>query len=429
MSSKKVFISASSEPFEAGVQLAASEVDKGKFSVRRPLRGIVLKKDSYATLSVINEFGEVRELTNESVGVEPVGGRTSNFLLTGVREDRTERAQVVNTFGDSYIYFYGQNPPSISGVGLLINTADFQWSSEFWDNYEKNFRGTALARTRRRVILEWDEELVCGYFLRASISEDSEKRNIKTLNFQMVVTDRLSKHIFSTKLPEEEAVSLDQLNSFRERMRGITTATYENRIAIMEAYAKSQSEKYEGFLGTIQEGVDTVKGAIGYLDRAMDSVQDFLFGSPLTIPKGYAASEYMTGPVEYAAGSIDPSTGLPEISFSDEGGALSRTVTLSGEFSKPTLGFVRNTHTDPHFYTNKDEYLTGDTFPGLEQQLANAKTAANLTFPDRELEDRAKAMLEKFGLEEPSDPSVAGVLAGKAAFAVIGAGAQAIKFR
>ena len=54
----------------------------------------------------------------------PAAAAWTDWILQGVREARMEKTQVVETFGDSYLYAFGEKPRVLAFQGLLMNTAD-----------------------------------------------------------------------------------------------------------------------------------------------------------------------------------------------------------------------------------------------------------------------------------------------------------------
>ena len=119
-------------------------------AVRRPLRGIEEKNDTYAVMRVITSDGN--EIPLFDSGGSPSflkskgkGQRGySNFLIQNLREARAEKSQIIQTFGEAYVFFFGEQPRAIQFNGYLLNTVDFNWKAEWWENYERYLRGTAL---------------------------------------------------------------------------------------------------------------------------------------------------------------------------------------------------------------------------------------------------------------------------------------------
>ena len=117
--------------------------------VRRPNSGTQLDKDTFASLSVVTSAGAAVPLldaggTPDDKGAQATSTRYTNFLLQSVSEDRMEKQQILETFGEPYIFFFGERPRILNFQGILINTFDFNGEAEWWHNYDNYLRGTKL---------------------------------------------------------------------------------------------------------------------------------------------------------------------------------------------------------------------------------------------------------------------------------------------
>lgn len=160
----------------------------GRSIARRPTRGIEIKEDTYAYLKVVMSNGESLPLLDSS---SPDGESTAgytNFILQSVQEQRMEKHQIVETFGESYIFFFGESPRFLSCTAVLINSHDFNWRAEWWHNYENYLRGTKLVELGARCYMFWDDNVVEGYMLDAMAGEVSETPYSVSLTFRYFVT-------------------------------------------------------------------------------------------------------------------------------------------------------------------------------------------------------------------------------------------------
>jgi hypothetical protein len=160
-------------------------------NVRRPLRGIEIKQDTYAVLRVIKITGEEIPIFDSS-SAEEVDGigkstRYSNFILQQVQEQRVEKQQIIETFGEDYIFFFGERPRIMTFAGVLLNTKDFNWKNEFLENYERYLRGTRLVEQNARLYLYFDDLVIEGYILQSSVNYSSDMPYHVQFSFQMYV--------------------------------------------------------------------------------------------------------------------------------------------------------------------------------------------------------------------------------------------------
>jgi len=179
----------------------------GPTDVRRPVMGMQLKAERHAYLQVFDKNGVIVPLYNQAGGWNPPKTKQDNFpgetilpksdhytdfMVTSVTEQRAEKVQIVETFGEDYFYSTGQRPQVISVVGHLCNSQDFPWRAQFWENYNRYFRGSKLLETQSRSYFGWDDILVEGYVISASASESADNQNIVHFNFNYLVTDYIS---------------------------------------------------------------------------------------------------------------------------------------------------------------------------------------------------------------------------------------------
>lgn len=161
--------------------------------VRRPLRGIQIKEDTYAVIRVQTATGVEIPLINSSSSQEVNGigrsGMTANFILQQIQELRAEKHQIVETFGSDFIFFFGDRPQFLQIQGILLNSADFDWKNEFWKNYDEYLRGTKLVENNARLYLYFDDVVVEGYMIQAASTYTSDSPYHLPFSFQLFVTN------------------------------------------------------------------------------------------------------------------------------------------------------------------------------------------------------------------------------------------------
>lgn len=160
----------------------------GTTRARRPLRGLEVKEDTYSLLKVVRANGEEVKLIDSS---SPDGRSTSytNYILQSVQESRMEKHQIVETFGEPYIFFFGESPRFLDVRVMLLNSLDFNWYAEFWENYNRYLRGTKSVEMGARTYLFYDDNIVEGYMLNAAAAQTSEQPLMAELSFRLYVTN------------------------------------------------------------------------------------------------------------------------------------------------------------------------------------------------------------------------------------------------
>jgi hypothetical protein len=169
-------------------------------TIRRPTRGIQLNEDTFATLRVVSgtdgknialvDAGSRSSQAGQplSIGNKRANDIYSNFLLQSVQEERQEKAQILETFGEAYLFLFGERARVMNFSGILASTQDFNWEAEWWHNYENYLRGTRCIENNARVFLSYDNTLVSGYILNTSAVKSAQERNWVNFQFQLFVT-------------------------------------------------------------------------------------------------------------------------------------------------------------------------------------------------------------------------------------------------
>jgi hypothetical protein len=190
-----VFIELVTDAFEATFKQQASTLQSarggsraGKSDVRRPTNGIEIKYDTYAYLKVVRSNGQEIPVMDSSFRDGLAHGGYTNFILQSVQEQRMEKHQIVETFGDNYVFFFGESPRFLDCTAMLVSTNDFNWRAEWWENYENHWRGTKLVEQGARCYMAWDDIVVEGYMIQAAASETSEQPYTVQIQFRFFVT-------------------------------------------------------------------------------------------------------------------------------------------------------------------------------------------------------------------------------------------------
>jgi hypothetical protein len=121
---------------------------------------------------------------------------TNKFLLQSITKPRMERFQIVETFRNAHVYFFGERTKVYSITGELIEGLDstdpdnddgtrdqYRWSTSLQTLYDNYLRGSQLASAGNIAILIFEKMMLTGYPLQLQI-----QRSVSTpymTNFQM----------------------------------------------------------------------------------------------------------------------------------------------------------------------------------------------------------------------------------------------------
>ena len=239
-------------PISKSISDGFNSTEIANYSVRRPLHGMDLPEDTYASITVRSSSGKPLTIlanTADSVrsSAEMMSSKfTTNLIVQRIDENRQEKQQIIETFGEDFVFYYGQRPRILSVTAILPDSDDFQYAQEFWTNYDRALRGTRLVARDARVFLTVAGQVFEGYLSTAQTSRSADQPRIVQLTFQMYITHsyyiqnlkyykvgsnptdvkpyrRANKGDFIVLVDEPKGLSLDQTqNTYRKRVKKVT---------------------------------------------------------------------------------------------------------------------------------------------------------------------------------------------------------------
>ena len=278
--------------------------------VRRNVRGLQIKEDTYGTIEVKTKDGRNLLLIDSGGKIDKgdvsYGPKNSNFLIQNVSTQSMEKSQIVETFGPAFVFFFGTRPRMLSVSGILLNSADFNWKNEFWYNYDNFLRGTQLVSNDTLAYLSYDDVTVTGYLMTASADQSADPNELVSFSFQMIISSVVPTNIvgynmfpYNTPvnmepdivvLPASEAPPID------------TTGTQSNYTSFLEGALKGSVSLDFTFGATAQSytnfAINYITGAnmrtpIGYEGSILFDSQ------PVKYKYGSTITDYKTNPVTY----------------------------------------------------------------------------------------------------------------------------------
>jgi hypothetical protein len=301
-------------------------------NVRRPLRGVEIKDDTYGIIKVIRSNGSEVPLidagsrttpssrsirsTDEDIEI-PSPGSTfnySNFIAERVIDSRNEKNQIVETFGEPYIFFYGEKPRIMNVQGVLMNTMDFNWKNEFWKNYEKYLRGTKLVELDARIYFYFDDQIVEGYLLSASAQHDSTLPYHVPFQFTLFVTAHQYVGLIddsglypvsaNVNVPVENLRDFQLLDSTVQQLRARMENLRPDELLSTTWQVQQAAEKAAGgVIGKAAIMSAIIGGMSDYeakINGFISNIKTYFYGRRMVVPRGLAGSERYAGQVTNA---------------------------------------------------------------------------------------------------------------------------------
>lgn len=114
----------------------------------------------------------------------------TKFILDSVQESHTERSQIIETFGDFYVFMFGQRPPVYNFSGTLINAKNASWLTDFMYMYETYLRGTRCVDNNSVAIITYGGRQIEGLILNTSNQTMAATEAGVPFQFSIVVFER-----------------------------------------------------------------------------------------------------------------------------------------------------------------------------------------------------------------------------------------------
>lgn len=114
----------------------------------------------------------------------------TKFFLESVNETRTEKAQIIETFGEFIAFFFGRRPEVYNFSGRLLNTRNHDWKNDFQEVYDNFLRGTKAVENNATVFIQYDDVISEGFLMASTLEYHGITNNECPFNFSMLVTRR-----------------------------------------------------------------------------------------------------------------------------------------------------------------------------------------------------------------------------------------------
>lgn len=130
--------------------------------------------------------------------------QTNSFILQTISKPLQEKFQIIETFGESSVYFYGQRTPVYTIQGTLMDADDletlgtttgktkskYMWATAFQDFYTQHLRGTKLKENGDIAAIYINNWYIKGYPVQFVLTKDSAAGGTNA-SFQMtwVITE------------------------------------------------------------------------------------------------------------------------------------------------------------------------------------------------------------------------------------------------
>lgn len=373
--------------FNRNMRVASSVVgqrDTSFASIRRPTRGTVLKEDTYASIRLVTSDNTPLTMvdggSNRAIGTDgkplDINNKRytdiySNFLIQSVQEDRAEKAQILETFGDAFVFLFGERARMLNVSGALLNTFDFNWKQEWMENYENSLRGTKCVENDAQVYLAYDNTLVGGYLMSTSMVNSSQEQNFVQFNFQMFVTSYTQIGDVGNPWADPGKNGYGgpwtYTSSFEDNSQYLLTHILEDK-----PLPNKDASFFEGIqdkLRVVESGIDNAKKFINGIVTDLTAAQN---GDVIRVPYGFAGSLVFDNS-EYTSAQLK-AVAYKEYNQSLQGQSITYTT-----FSDNIDEFVGKSQQYGSSVTDTGLTYVGNLFPNVDKDKQNSELVAKAT--------------------------------------------------
>lgn len=186
----------------------------------------------------------------------------SNFLLTNISFQMSEKVQVMSVFGDAEVaYFFGRQPMRMNLSGMLIDSPDNNWFVEFLTLYEKVLRGTRLAQNHELLQITLPNAVLIGSIDGVSYQQDASRDTDIPFSISVLVKQYIPKASDIASVAED----LSKRNAvFNKGMSKRTTTASINKLRTKFGTGTVDPAKVKlpGFLGDVAAGLGSAEKSL-----------------------------------------------------------------------------------------------------------------------------------------------------------------------
>jgi hypothetical protein len=254
----------------------------------------------------LEEIDQPAILTINSIDDGSIKFMTNKFFLQGITKPKLERFQIIETFRESKLFFFGQRTKVYNVQGMLLEALSneplspltpgfesfekqvndqmmdqFRWSTAFQTFYDEQLRGTKLTENNCIAGLYFERSSIIGYPLQLQIQRDSTNPHL--VQFQMTWAvfkeEFLNNHTQFLYTPEKGATAQDKANLAKAKADFIAA-----RKASDEAQIK-YTKVYQDYLAT--PGSDLLTKRLATVSKEQDAANAKLSAADNTYRQVY----------------------------------------------------------------------------------------------------------------------------------------------
>lgn len=207
-----------------------------------------------------------------------------SFLITSVSCSLSEKMQVTEVFGDNeVVYYFGRQPIMFNISGVIVDSRDNEWFTDWLGMYSAVMRGSQLAQRNQLLRLVLPNMILTGTISSTSWTQDSSSDVSIPFNFSFLAkrveplavseSDKMAQNLIDFS-KAEGFVTQQQITSLKSSLDSLTKAVKNPATTIAQLGSAMYSSAVTATTSLFQTP-SAVQGAINSLKGIQSSVENF----------------------------------------------------------------------------------------------------------------------------------------------------------
>ena len=185
------------------------------------------------------------------------------FLITDVGCQLNEKTQVTEVFGDNeVVYYFGRQPMVFNIGGMLIDSPDNSWFTDWLQMYSDFLRGTQLAQNYEMLQLVLPSMTIIGTITGFSWSQNSQRDTDIPFSFQFIAKSIVPTPTTNAGVPNSNAINsvdFSQVAQFTSQA-GINALANSSTLNTLSNKISNLSQVIQNPLSTISDKASALSG-------------------------------------------------------------------------------------------------------------------------------------------------------------------------
>ena len=162
-----------------------------KHSAKFEVRNLDFENETPAFISIVPDMKNISKINAKSFD-----SPKTKFMLNNFEEQRKEKFQLFESFGEPSIFFFGERVRYYAFSGYMLdskytnsrtNRVVKSWANSFKKYWDDNFRGSKLVEKGQLAIITFNKNVMWGYPVSLTFNNSAQAPFLAGFSFNMVI--------------------------------------------------------------------------------------------------------------------------------------------------------------------------------------------------------------------------------------------------